>query len=485
MKRTLITILLLALSAQLYAADEKAVSDASQDYANKLTINTVNATAANGMYRVKLPLVVYRGVANADLRDVRVFNAKGERVPFALTTEPDRNVEAHALMPLPFFPVSEEGGAAATGAAGTAAGGFSMSVKLQSDGTLVSLNASPGTTAKPASPRKITSYLVDASKLAAKNIAINALNFDWEKNAGAQTGRVNIEASTDLKNWRSVVRDAPLIDMAFNGEALTQKKVEFAATPEKYLRITWAGAAFTLTKLDAESISNNTERVTEMVSINGAAGRNAGEYAFDLGARLPIERVRLTLPDANTLAPTQLFIKTLVSTRKTSGAMENVVMWQPVAGATFYRLTRDGAEIVSPSVAINTSVARGAKEWLAKIDARGGGMGSSLPKLEVTWQPQQLVFTARGEAPFTLAFGRADAKAANFAISDLMPGYEARAEFQLPLVDLQVASEATVVTPGAQTNDDTNWKKISLWAVLIGGVGLMAWMAMRLGRTSG
>ncbi len=476
MKRAVIAAGLIMLAANLQAADEKIPSDAPQDYANKLTIESSGTMAAQGMARIKLPLAVYRGVANADLRDVRVFNAKGERVPFALTTEPDRSVAARTLVALPIFPEFENSGASAV------AGGVSLTVKLQADGTLVSLNSAP----KAATSRRIKAYLVDASQM---KTPISALNVDWQKNANAETGRVTIEASSDFKNWRIVARHQPLIDMAFNGETLTQKRVEFTppiSTPtDKYLRLTWAGEAFTLTKLEAESVANNIERVTETVTVNGVAGNKAGEYEFDIGARLPIERVRLLLPDANSLAPTQLFVKATMQERKPSGKIENIVIWQPVTSATFYRLTRDGVEIISPPVSVANANARGANSWKASIDARGGGIGSGLPKLEVTWQPQHLVFTARGDAPFTLAFGRADAKAANFAINDLLPGYTARAEFQLPLVNLQTTGDVPVVAPPTKISNDTDWKKIALWAVLVIGVALMAWMAMRLGRDVG
>ena len=460
------------------AADNTKRTDVLSDYANQRTIATTQVTAAaptQGLIRLPLPLDVYRGVAHGDLRDIRIFNAKGERVPFALTTEPDRNVEARTTSLLPFFPISED--------AGNQTGNTQLTVRLHTDGTLISLNTSPPAAGAIAA-RKTTGYLVDASHL---KKPINALNFAWVKNVNAETGRVTIETSADLKNWRTVVRDAPLIDLAFNGEQLSQKTVAFVSpvtTPaEKYLRLTWAREAFTLTGLEVESVANKSERTTQSTSVVGVAGKNAGQYTFDVAARLPIEQVRLLLPDANTLAPTQLAIKTSRLEHKPGGKMESVVAWQPVAGATFYRLNRDGIELVSPPLAINAANVRGAKDWQATIDARGGGIGGGMPTLEVTWQPQQIVFATRGDAPFTLAFGRVDAVPANFLINDLMPGYTARAEFTLPLVGLQSVSDAPLVAPpAAKTSSDTDWKKMALWAALIVGVALMAWMAVRLGR---
>src|SRR4030088_2490678 len=44
----------------------------------------VNGTADSAAYRVALPLALYQKIVHADLADLRVFNARGERVPFAI-----------------------------------------------------------------------------------------------------------------------------------------------------------------------------------------------------------------------------------------------------------------------------------------------------------------------------------------------------------------------------------------------------------------
>ncbi len=489
MKRisSLVAVLLALVGFNGTAADDAKRSDVLSEYSNKRTIDTTNAAApTQGLVRLQLPLDVYRGVAHGDLRDVRIFNAKGERVPIAIVTAPDRTIEARTTTALPIFPITEDAANPTGNTVGGTAGNAQLTVRLQSDGTLISLNTSPATDGAMVT-RKTTGYLVDASRLAAP---IHAMHFAWEKSANSETGRVTIEASTDLNNWRAVVRDAPLIDLAFNGRQLSQKTVLFGAPvsvpADKYLRLTWAKQPFTLTGLDVESVANTYVRTTQSTTAVGVAGKDAGEYTFGLAARLPIEQVRLLLPDANTLAPTQLSIKTSRLERKPGGKIETVLAWQPVANATFYRLSRDGIELVSPAMAINNASARGAKDWQAMVDARGGGVGAGLPTLEVTWQPQQIVFATRGDAPFTLAFGRLDASPANFAVSDLMPGYKPGAEFALPSVVLQAVTDAPkIMPPAAKSADGTDWKKVALWAVLVIGVALLAWMAVRLGRDVG
>ncbi len=458
-------------------ANEKPISDKPSDYANKLTIAI--PVTPDGMARVKLPLAIYRGMAHADARDVRVFNGRGERVPYAFTQEPTVATDTVIATTLPHFPLLGEEK-------------LTTSVKLQIDGSVVAINTI--TTRKAAVE---SSYLVDASRMKSP---INALQFDWIKNPNVQTANLNIEASNDLKNWRSVVRDAPLVDLAFAGNAILQNKVSFTPLNDKYLRLTWGtpSAGFALTKITADSTSSNSVREVETISVKGTAGNSPGEYFFEVDAKLPIESAQLLMPDTNTLAPTRLYVKSPVldkSQRAKFGSSNNIEpAWQSVASATFYNITRNGKELISPAVLTNIAATRATTTWRAVIDTRGGGLGTSMPTLVLTWQPAQIIFAARGEPPFTIGFGRTVAQPAHFQVNEIMPGYKDRAEFLLPIAtiatvetiatnDTTAGSNVGVIIPvSANVAPATDWKKIALWAVLILGVALMMWMAIRLGR---
>jgi Protein of unknown function (DUF3999) len=467
MKKSLLIITLLYLFAITATADEKLISDKPSDYANKLTIAIPETP--DGMARVKLPLAIYRGMAHTDARDVRVFNSRGERVPYAFTQEPSVATDTVIATILPHFPLLGEEK-------------HTTYVKLKIDGSLVAINTQ---TTRKAAVESI--YLVDASRLKSP---INALQFDWIKNPNVQTANLNIEASNDLKNWRSVARDAPLFDLAFAGNVILQNKVSFAPINDKYLRLTWGtpSAGFALTKISADSTSSNSVREVETISVKGTLGNSPGEYFFEVDAKLPIESAQLLMPDTNTLAPTRLYVKSLVldkSRRAKIGSNNNIEpAWQSVANATFYNITRNGKELISPAVPTNIAATRAATTWRAVIDTRGGGLGSTMPTLVLTWQPAQIIFAARGEPPFTISFGRTDAVAAHFQVNEIMPGYKDRAEFLLPVATIATTtSDAASITPvSATVPNATDWKKIALWAVLIVGVALMMWMAIRLGR---
>jgi hypothetical protein len=75
--RTCVPALLLAVASTVAGAADPT----PQDFAYGQSIITTEAATG---YRVALPLEVYRTAVRADLGDLRIFNAGGEIVPYAL-----------------------------------------------------------------------------------------------------------------------------------------------------------------------------------------------------------------------------------------------------------------------------------------------------------------------------------------------------------------------------------------------------------------
>ena len=434
----------LALAALVAACHASAESPA--DFR---TSAPVTVTAADALQRVTLPFEAYRD-ARRDFADLRVFNARGEALPIAFAGEAEAKREAPPRVALQLFPI-----AAAPSARGSA--DLDVLVRSNPNGTLISVQ---GRRQGAGAPRAVA-WLVDASQL---QKPIRALVVDWDAGPGSEIAKLNVEASDDLKSWRLVASRAPVVRLEQAGEKLTQPRVELGAERAKYLRVSAEPGAFALRAVQAELEEVLKPPPRSRRTVSASAGAKPGEYLFDLGARLPVEALRIVLPAANSVAPFA------VAARDAQSGP-----WQSVASATFYRLVRDGAEIESPPLAIGR---RPARYWSIQLDPRSPAIGAA-PALEAEWRPAQLVFVARGEGPYQLAFGNPDARRAILAVSELIPGYEPRAELKLPEASVG-AVQATAGGDGAWRTlmGDTSPRKALLWAVLLGAVvalGAMAW----------
>jgi hypothetical protein len=106
------------------------------------------------------------------------------------------------------------------------------------------------------------------------------------------------------------------------------------------------------------------------------------------------------------------------------------------------------------------------------------GLGDGEPSLRVGWLPHEVVFLARGEAPYTLAFGSGAARAPVASMRSVPSGATIlRASFAESRT-LGGESRLQPVVP----EKGFAMKSAVLWGTLVLGVLLLGWMAYRLTR---
>jgi len=408
----------------------------------------------DALYQATLPLSVYQHTVRSDLGDLRVFNAQGEVVPHMLRQPERSSTTAPVLNKLAYFPLQ--------GTDNADLDQLSVRIKRNSAGTLINI----GSNAKYAAQTTLSGYLLDAS---AFKQAIVALELDWKNNKENFVGTLHIEYSDDLTNWRTLVHGAPLANLQFGGHSLLQKRIEFPALQAKYLRLSWPQqqAPLQLSSISAELAAERVEAPLSWLPVNGdAVAGITGEYQFDLGAHLPLQRIRIELPQMNTLVQATLF------SRARSGDT-----WRPAANALLYKLHHSGQDLNNPEIA----VAGTHRYWLLRVEQKNGGIGTGLPKMQAGWQPHQLQFVTRGSAPFQIAYGSNEIKPAEFQMQNILPA----AVQDKPELKIRSAQTGTAVMLGGAAKlspavPPLPWKKWGLWVVLGVAVLLLGGMAYRL-----
>ncbi|MSQ59953.1 MAG: DUF3999 family protein [Betaproteobacteria bacterium] len=105
---------------------------------------------------------------------------------------------------------------------------------------------------------------------------------------------------------------------------------------------------------------------------------------------------------------------------------------------------------------------------------------SAIPEplvLRAGWVAETVVFVAQGEAPFRLVYGSATAQDSALQIRSVVPGFGTGSAPRIASALLQ--GQQAIAGPSAQ-RAPVNFKKASMWAALIAGAGLLAWMAWSL-----
>ena len=189
------------------------------------------------------------------------------------------------------------------------------------------------------------------------------------------------------------------------------------------------------------------------------------EYVFTLAGAMPADRLRVGLPQANSVVPVELFTRA-----------HGDSPWRSLGRHSVYRLNEDGGERRNPDLPV-----RPAAELMLRADAGGGGFGTGVPTVAIGWVPHNLVFAARGTPPFTLAFGRYRAENAAFTIDGLVPGYGSEDKALLPIAAATLGEPAAAGGPQrlAAPVDARRWM---LWGSLLTAVAVLGAMAWKLSR---
>ena len=406
-------------------------------------------------YRFALPADAYRGVMRPDLGDVRVFNGAGEPVPYAFVPLRPATLEP-ALRQTKLFPLRGE--------EAKGLDGVNIRIRQGRGGTSIDVSSTPGA---GKAGRKLLGYLVDAADLKAP---LEALVLDWQSREGF-TGTTRVEASEDLKSWRTVTAAAPVLFLEHAGQRLERNRVELHGARAKYLRVSFTGVppGFTLRRARIELRPERIEPERQWLALAGKpSDKHPGEYEFETEGYFPVDRLRFSLPQVNTVARAQV-----LSRNRSEDA------WRAVTSATIYRLRRNGAEVTNADLVVAPNASR---RWLLRVDQRGGGLGSGEVKLEVGWVPHEVVYAARGAGPFSLAWGLKVAKPGALPIAAVLPEYKEGEALTLKVASLAApAAQAPRIRSGfSDYFQPEEAKKWALWASLVAGVLLVASMALAL-----
>lgn len=430
----------------------------------------IDVSGNEALYEVTLPAAVYLGVVRPDLGDLRAFNGAGEVLPHAFRPHTTTRPDAPATVPLTLFPLKAQ--------TGTGVDGLSIRVRRTAGGaTSVQVTSAA---ARKGADKQTVGYLVD---LTALERPLRAIELDWQTPAEGFAGKLRVDGSDDLGAWRTLVGQAPLVNLEVAGQHLQQKRIELPQQKVKYLRLSWApqGPGFQppeLASVRGEPVEKAVAVPREWAAVEPRKGEKSGEYVFDLRGHFPIDRVRVQLPEPNTVAQVELLARTRPDQP-----------WRPITRGVTYRLRQGEGEITSPDLDVTVTTER---FWLLRVDQRGGGVGATAPKLETGWVPHRLVFAARGVPPYQLAYGNRKANPAAHRIETLIPGYRDDAGPQISaakagaprIVNVSTAQALEQTELGGETRrrEAIDWKRWGLWGALIAGVLILGAMAWRLAR---
>ncbi|HEY2561077.1 MAG TPA: DUF3999 family protein [Caldimonas sp.] len=420
--------------------------------------------------RLALPPAAYGRVEQDDLRDLRVVDARGERVPFALlparsTVHTSEQLREAILYPLPARP--------------SAAGVWPSPVDVVVEGERISVHRHGAEKTVATAPRESGGWLIDSGETRAGDPLPRSLRLRWAAPAEFSAA-YRIESSDDLRQWRSG-GSGQVMALQSPAGTLTQPVIVLGDGCGRFVRLVWADAATApaltgATVLVAERHRLAVDSAPELVFAplsdppNGAASDPAARRVlqFDLGGALPVVDVDLRFAAGTHVAPVRL-----------QGRTRADQPWRELGGAVFYRLERDHDVGTSPAIALPTTV-----RYLRVVaDERAAALDPAGVSLVVHAALASLVVATQGEPPFRLLAGSPDAPAAALPVALVVPQLDSeRARFgSASLGEFEVDTMAAQAAERAARQ--ARLRPWFLWSVLLVGVIGLGALVWRLART--
>ncbi|HSW07826.1 DUF3999 family protein [Aquabacterium sp.] len=423
--------------------------------------------------QLPLPVSVYAHSRQPGLADLRLLDAGGQRVPFALLAPRDDAVQAREQLQ------SAKLYALPPGPVGTS---LPSSLELVVQGDRISLRQRGGVAAAGSARPTVhpgAGWLFDLGERAADQAPPQRLRLRWSGPAEFSAG-FTIDSSDNLRQWRRG-GSGQLMALASSNGALTQPLVMLDGAPGRFVRLVWADAGHAPVLTGADAIVDQPESVqrdalTELRLNASVAAPSAGDAAaaralqIDLGGVLPLRQLDLALPAGTQVIPL----------RVQQRSRDNEP-WREAAQAVIYRIERDGAVSRSPPVALNLHT-----RYLRLLpDGRAPAIDATTTPVILRAALARLVFATQGTPPYRLLVGAADAKGATpgaLPIETLVPKLDdERARFGRAELGA-FTEQAEVAQQVARDEALAAWRPRLLWAVLLVGVlglGLMVWRLAR------
>jgi hypothetical protein len=462
MKRALAA---LALAFLAVTSSRAAESLRPEDFAAQFPL----ANVIEGLNALELTEPVYRAATRRSLHDLRVFNAKGEALPFAVLppappAPPDVRVIELALAALP----------AQAAARDALLQAYALRFERDRDRAVIEIRGeAPGPAA--ASP-EVGGYLVDARSLRDRK---GRLLLVFAPDASDYAGRIEVLGSEDLVNWRSRAHGPLARERRLGGDAIERNRIDLDAPPS-FLRVAWNGsAAPRIGAARFEELTPVTSALprTRLATSLGNDGRSL--YA-DLPPALPTERLFIHMPELNMSERYSVYrhVADPAPRSRRLGLLPRRAPehWVHAGTLDVFRVMRGGMEVEGQPLAFAVPTDG------VRIDSARGHSGA-LPVVEAEWRPHRIAFAARAPGPYRLAVGHEASPASpSLDLRALLPADDA-AGLKLPVARVEPPGTATAAADGsraARIAEQAHWSRILLWGVLgIAVIGL-AWMAWRL-----
>ena len=464
-----LVVVLAAAAGTATAADEPA-----RRYAAPIVVE-----ADAPLLRLALPLSAYAHSLRPRVADLRVVDADGAPVPFALLPpRADAVEQTESQRPVALYALPARPGAG---------GEWTSPLEVRVQGDRISVTRRGGPVASSnATKSPPGGWLFDLGAPVRDAPVPHALRLAW--NAPVEfSAAFALQTSADLREWRGagggqlLALAAPAVPSAATptatiAAALTQPLALLPAHVQRFVRLVWADPANAPALTGAQAVSQRPRStpldppaqwtatpLPARADSTDPLDRRALE--FDFGGVLPLVDIDLQMGPGTRIAPVRV-----------QGRERAELPWRELGAAVFYRFEGVDANTASPALPLRTEL----RHLRLLADPRTPLPDREQAKLTVRADLASIVFARQGRAPYRLQTGAEQVMPAALPLATLVPRLdEERARFGRASLG-PWSEDAGAARAAESARRMTQWRPWLLWAVLLAGVAGLGFMVWRL-----
>lgn len=350
---------------------------------------------------------VYSGLERDDFKDLCVFDASGAPVPFMLVYPEDRNSAATGrLEGIRIFPWNTAKKANGDDGRRNAALPDKTDIEIDTDGGIVRIRTQRGGQAQASTPDALltpeesppAALLLDMSKALDRANAPEGFSPAERRSvtlrlepedAAAFTARVRVLTSGDLERWQAYGTAQHITRITHAGERIDKLAVGLPVDCPRYVLLEFSGDVPRIGSIKGEAVYSRRVVTLKDSSIHGRLSEDRKSVLYHVNGVYPLSAFNLDLAHADVMAA------------RLETQTEDSRYWRVIAKGSFYRLEQDGAIIQNDPISLNWPWSR---EW--RLSGSGDIPFAEAPAIRLFWKPHTIFFLARGQGPWTVAYGR-------------------------------------------------------------------------------
>ncbi|RKS85042.1 uncharacterized protein DUF3999 [Orbus hercynius] len=405
--------------------------------------------------RVELNKQVYLQSVSPTLDDIRVFNRNGQAVPFTLINVYNKQPNKQQFN-MDIYPINQD-----NLANGTSTNNRNYTVAV--DGQTININIDKPSNTQERYTATYLLHIPDDNKITQP---ISNLALSFAQQAENWQATASILYSPDLRYWGNVVNNESIMVLSNQDKqqlALTDINFQPNSDLKTYNWLITLNSAKPIPQLtQVIATSSNTAMNNALFPIDASVSRfTAQNVIYTLPVAIPVKELSIELYNNRSILPVSIFYKTDLQDEQWIKFDDRII-----------RKTNSYDEPTRFSL-------NGRLIGALKLDAINSSFEQA-PKLVAYRNKVDLVFNSANNAPFILAWGSAQSKAAALPSSTLLSATDSLQSLPLAFIGSSVKLAGDKVLIQDSNSTSANFPRWIIWLGLIGGAFILVLLALRL-----